>query len=154
MLRLPPVHLLALSLVAALVCVSSRADETAPVKVPHIKNFSGLFYPNSAKRLDQQGRVLLEFAISAKGRATDLAVTSAEPPGVFDGVVAKYVQALQFEVPSDWEASGGARRKFHFGFLFLLRPCRDTGPCEELEPFPADQSFTVKTAPLPLPTGH
>jgi len=96
----------------------------------------------------------VEFAISAKGRVTDFAVTSAEPPGVFDSVVTAYVRALQFDVPSDWEASGGAAHKFHFGFVFLLRPCRDGGPCQELEPLPADQSFTVKTEPLALPTKH
>ena len=154
MLRLLPLHLLALSLVTSLACIASNADEAAPLKVPHIKSFSGLFYPNSAKRLDQQGRVLVEFAISPKGRVTDLVVASAEPPGVFDSAVTTYVRALQFDVPSDWGASGAASHKFHFSFLFLLRPCRETGPCQELEPLPADQSVTVKTAPLALPAGR
>src|ERR1700752_3441026 len=113
MLRIQPA--LGRCLLAALtwaVCSPVHSDDSQERPIPHIKNFSGLFYPAVAKRLSQQGRILVEFEISPKGRVVGLTVVSAEPQGIFDPAVTRYVQALQFDVPGDWEASGGAHHKY------------------------------------------
>ena len=111
------------------------------------------YYPFRAVQLNQEGRVLVEFKISQKGRVSALAVTLAEPSGAFDAAALHYVHDLQFDVPIDWEASGGMDQSFHFGFIFLLRPCQVTGPCEELAPYAADRSFWIIQAPLPPSRG-
>jgi TonB family protein len=113
-----------------------------------------MFYPAQALRLNQQGRALVEFSISARGRTSDVAIVSAEPPGIFDSTVAKFVRELQFDVPGNWMASGGPQHKYHLSFVFLLRPCRDPTPCDQIASFPADDTYTVTTAPLPAPSGH
>jgi TonB family protein len=153
------IRLLALCLAALPLCVvsvSSGADETAPLKLPAVKKMASrvAFYPTQAKRLNQQGRALVEFSISQQGRTTNVLVSSAEPPGVFDSTVMEFVRELQFDVPGDWVASGGPQHKYHVSFVFLFRPCRNAAPCEEIAPFPADNTIRITTAPLPAPSGH
>jgi TonB family protein len=137
-------------MLSCIFCSPLQADDAEGAKLPKFKPGALGYYPNAALRLSQQGRVLVEFEISPEGRAVDLTITSSEPQGVFDKTVTMYVLGGQFDVPSDWETSGGTHRRYHMSFLFLLRPCRATGPCEELAPFPADGSVTVTRPPLAL----
>jgi TonB family protein len=154
MLRSPPAHLLSHHLAAILLLAlafSLQAEEPVVPKLPTLKSphsVVGLFYPERAVRLGQQGRVLVEFAISPKGRPVDVAVTAAEPQGVFNDTVTSYIRALQFDVPTDWEASGAARVKYHISFVFLLRPCREGVPCDDIVQFPADSSVMITRPPL------
>jgi TonB family protein len=129
------------------------ADGTEPLDLPHLKTPAptAAYYPFRAVQLNQEGRVLVEFKISQKGRVSELAVTLAEPSHAFDAAALHYVHDLQFDVPIDWEASGGTNQSFHFGFIFLLRPCQATGPCEEPALYSADRSFWIIQAPLPPP---
>lgn len=124
-------------------------------ELPHLKTPAPTadIYPLRALRLNQEGRVLVEFKISKKGRVSALAVTLSEPVSAFDGAALHYVHDLEFDVPADWGSSGGTNRSFHFGFIFLLRPCQTAGPCEELAPYSADRSFWIVQAPLPPPQG-
>ena len=155
MLRIQPaLRRCLLAAVTWALCPAVHSDEPQPQPIPHTKNSSGLFYPAVARRLSQQGRVLVEFEISPKGQVVGLAVLSAEPQGMFDPAVTRYVQALQFDVPGDWEASGGTHHKYRLSFVFLLRPCTPSGPCQELEQFPADMPFKITTEPLPPPPGR
>lgn len=41
-------------------------------------------FPVIARRLDQQGRFLVELAITNEGRVTNVGILSADPRGVFD----------------------------------------------------------------------
>jgi TonB family protein len=129
------------------------ADRKEPLELPHLNTRAPTpdSYPYRAVRLNQEGRVLVEFKISKKGRVSAMAVILAEPSGAFDAVALHYVRDLQFDVPIAWEASGGTNKSFHFGFVFLLRPCQATGPCEELAPYTADRSFWIIQAPLSSP---
>jgi hypothetical protein len=132
-----------------------HADETA--MLPKLKNASSInfLYPATAKRLSLQGRVLTQFGVSGKGRVVDLQVISAEPPGVFEGAVTTYLRSVDFDVPSDWEASGGLSRRYRLGFVFLIRPCRSTIPCEEVQPYQTDlRPVIVTTTPLSSGSGH
>lgn len=128
--------------------LSSQADEVASPKLPQLVRPIDLYYPEPARRLNQQGRVLVEFQISRKGRAVDATIVSAEPQKVFDRVVTEYMRAVEYSVPGDWEASGGSHHKYRISFVFLLRPCREGEPCEEPAGFPADTSVTVTGSPL------
>jgi len=133
----------------------SLADEPGSVKLPAGKNYRSLvsdsWYPQRARRLSQQGRVLVEFGISSKGRAVDITVPSSEPAGVFDKTATTFVRAVEFDVPRDWEVSDASHHRFRLSFVFLLRPCLDTGSCEEVAQFPSDGNFTVTEVPLTPP---
>jgi len=129
------------AMLGCVLCLPLRADDPSP-ELPKLKSgWPALNYPEEARRQNQPGRVLVVFEISPQGHVLDPRITSAEPQGVFDAAVLAYVHALEFDVPGDWEASGGAHQEFYFGFVFRLRPCRE--PCEELLPFPADRSIIV-----------
>ena len=149
---------LSLGFGAVLLCVFGAAVCAAgskPLKLPHLKTPAptAANYPLRAARLNQEGRVLVEFKISQEGRVTALAVTLAEPAGAFDAAALHYVRDLEFDVPTNWRTSGGTNQSFHFGFIFLLRPCLATGPCEEPTPYSADRSFWIIQAPLPPSQG-
>ena len=133
----------------------TQADEPQSLKLPNLKSTRMLaaWYPDRARRLDQQGRVLVEFEISLKGRVVNPKIISAEPSDVFEGTVTALVRGWEYDVPSNWESSGGTTHLFRVGFIFLLRPCRATGPCN-VTPFPADTSVTITGDRLPLPPGR
>jgi TonB family protein len=125
-------------------CLPSHAEQADSFKLPpHILSLHGTFYPDSARRLNQQGRVLVEFAISSQGRAIDPSIVTAEPQGIFEQAAQSYVNALAFEVPADWDASGGSRHRFRLSVVFALRPCPEKAPCGEPAQFPADASVKL-----------
>lgn len=105
-------------------------------------------YPASARRLDQQGRFLVELSINGEGRATDVGVLAADPKGIFDHSLAVNLRKLLFNVPRDWESSGRSKRRFRVNILFLVRPCRAAGPCSELAPLTPDPVITFTAAPI------
>ena len=105
-------------------------------------------YPASARRLDQQGRFLVELSITGEGRVIDVGVLSAEPTGIFDRSLAVNLRKLRFSVPGDWEGSRRSMHRFRVNILFLVRPCRATGPCSALNPLTADPVITFTAAPI------
>jgi TonB family protein len=127
-----------------------HGEEAEPL--PLAKHIKGApvpdYYPAPAKRLSQEGRVLVAFKISSAGRAVDIRIAAAEPQVVFDGTVTALIRGLEFTVPSDWEASGRSHREYTFSFVFRLSPC--LAPCEPLAPFPADyMPVTITGSRLP-----
>ena len=156
--RSPPSRRLLWCLGAVLACTIrpiAHADEGVVWKLPKLRTPAPTadFYPLAARRLGIQGRVLVEFVISSKGRVTfpPTVLLAEEPEGrvILQTAALSYVRQAQFDVPSDWQASGGAQHKFRFSVVFLLRPCREAEPCEEPAPyFGADRSFTITAPPV------
>jgi hypothetical protein len=158
-------HLLA-SMVACLLCSVAHADGVMRRGLPDVKGsalpeshlLAADWYPSASVRLCEQGRGLVEFAISPTGRATDVSDVSSQVdkwtlwPARLEDAALRYVRALEFDVPSDWEAS--AKRRYRFSFIFLVRPsCCIALSCKEKEmvpPFPADYSLTVIAPPRPF----
>lgn len=135
--------------------VCAYADEGRSLRLPKLKSSEPTAdsYPPAARRLGVQGRVLVEFTISPRGRvgSAPIVVMALEPEGqiILREAALSYLRSAEFDVPSDWEASGGPRHKFRFSFVFLLRPCREAGPCEEPAPyFGADRWFTIMASPV------
>ena len=138
---------LAVSLVAgAAGCPRSTAADEAAVALPPMLD-SAYDYPVNARRLNQQGRFLVELSVDAAGRATDVALLAAEPTGVFDRSLLANLRHLRFNVPRDWQSSGHSARRFRVNVIFLIRPCRETGPCVELPPLTAGPIVTFTGAP-------
>lgn len=134
-------------------CSPLHAEDTEPLKLPKpIKATSdGVFYPPPARRLGQEGRVLVAFKISSAGRVVDLRVAAAEPQGVFDSTATNYVRGWEFAVPTDWEATGGTHREYTVSFVFRLQPCSGRAPSEKLVPIPADYQPVTVTGSLICP---
>ena len=159
MLRSPPSHLILSCLGAMLFCMidpAGHAEAAGLLKLPKLKTSEPTadFYPPAARRLGIQGRVLVEFTISPRGRVSyPPTVILAEPEGrILQEGALSYVRRLEFDVRSDWEASGGPHHKFRFSFVFLLLPCREGEPCEEPAPyFGADRWFTITAPPADPP---
>lgn len=105
---------------------SSAVAQEAPAKRPmppidaQLKSDN---YPASARRQGIQGRVLVEFTITAKGRTTDIKVVKSEPEGIFDDAVRSAMRGIKFTVPEDWEASGGDKQPYTLSYVFKLNPC-------------------------------
>jgi TonB family protein len=139
---------------AAFICVLCfplYADEAEPLPLP--KPIKGAppddFYPAPARRLGQEGRVLVAFKISSAGRVVDMRIAAAEPKGVFDNAATTYMRSREFSVPNDWEASGGTHHEYTISFSFRLSPCPGSVPREQPVTFPASyQPITVTGSTL------
>src|SRR2546430_16267666 len=87
MLRSPPSHLILSCLGAMLICMidpAGHAEAAGLLKLPKLKTSEPTadFYPPAARRLGIQGRVLVEFTISPRGRVSyPPTVILAEPEG-------------------------------------------------------------------------
>lgn len=125
---------------------TARPDEPGVALPPILETLYD--YPSSARRLNQQGRFLVELSIDSKGHATDVALLAAEPQGVFDRSLAGNLRHLRFNVPHDWQTSGRSTRRFRVNVIFLIRPCREQGPCSELPPLTAGPIITFVGAPI------
>ena len=80
-------------------------------------------YPSSALRQALQGRVLVAFTITRKGRADNPTILNAEPEKEFDSIAIKAVKQVKFTVPDTWEASGDSAYQYQLSVLFKLYPC-------------------------------
>ena len=135
-------------LIAAAVSGSraSAADEPTLTLPPRRLTYD--YYPAVARRLAIQGRAIVEFAISAKGRAEGVNIVQSEPEGVFEQVIGINFGYLRFKVPSTWGAAGETGHRFRVNVLFLLRPCIKGDPCQELAPFDPGDTITFIGSPI------
>ena len=46
--------------------------------LPKMKSSKGLYYPDAAKRVGAEGKVIIGFDIAANGRATDISLISSD----------------------------------------------------------------------------
>ena len=139
-------------LVGLLRLTTLHAADAEPLTPPKpFKAPSGAFYPDSARRLGQEGRVLAAFKISTAGRVVDLRIAAAEPKGVFNSKVADYMRGLEFAVPADWEATGGAHHEYTISFVFRLSVCPGSTPREEPVQFQADYQPIIFTGSVICP---
>ncbi|MGC3980274.1 MAG: energy transducer TonB [Steroidobacteraceae bacterium] len=102
----------------------AHAQTPAKRALPSLSaDLNTLSYPSGALRAGLQGRVLVAFTITKKGRADDVEVVTADPAGEFDATAIKAVKQVRFTVPEDWEASGASAYRFQLSVLFKLNPC-------------------------------
>jgi TonB family protein len=114
-------------LVAIALIHSSRATDESPAVVPEtqtlppIKSSKGVYYPDAAKRLGVEGKVLVAFDIAKDGRVANLAVLFSDE-SVFNNTAKEYMSGLRFDLPSDWANSPSRYERFHMGFVFCIPP--------------------------------
>ena len=95
-------------------------------KLPHFRPESGRdWFPDAARRMGLEGRVLVGFDISAQGRAKNVAVIWSEDR-VFVPSAVEMVKGMRFDVPSDW-TNEGAFRRWRLGIVYRLHPSCHSG---------------------------
>ena len=130
--------------------IAGSAYAQAQITLPRaIRGTLTLDYPPTARRLNQQGRVLIEFAISPAGHVVDGELVSEEPNGFFGSSLLREIDGWRFHVPSDWESSGGSKRRFRISFVFTLKPCPTQPNCTLPVAYDADKAITVTARAIP-----
>jgi hypothetical protein len=121
---------------------NALADD-ASAKLPAVVKNS-LYFPDRDKRLNQQGRVLVEFHVSKAGRVVDAILVNQEPKDFVDKRwMVEQLRGVVFDVPADWSSSGGERQVFQLSLLYLLNPCTDASKCQEVKHFEVANAITI-----------
>lgn len=129
-----------------MVCAADGTASDAKVALPPLTlNASSSSYPAAASRAGIQGRVLVAFQITDKGRPDELAVEKAEPAGEFEDAAQKLVKQVRFNVPKNWEDLPESKQWYRLSVLFKLLPCQPD-ICVAPEQHAEAQDFLLVTA--------
>jgi TonB family protein len=100
--------------------VPAAESQSLPV-LPKLKSLGkGIYYPDQAKRLEVQGRILLGFRINDRGRAKQISIESAEASKLLSDSAVAILKELVFEQPAP-AASGS--EQYRMSVVFELEPC-------------------------------
>jgi TonB family protein len=104
--------------------VFGQASPSVKRTLPQLSvDLGSVDYPGALQRQGIQGRVLVAFTITKRGRVNDPIIMDAEPTHDFDSVAIKAVKQVRFTVPDDWEATGDSAYQYQLSVLFKLSPC-------------------------------
>jgi TonB family protein len=78
------------------------------------------WFPPKARRMGMEGRVLVAFDITARGRAEHISVIWSESE-IFESSAVNMLESTRFNVPSDW-SENGAWKRWRMGFVYRLSP--------------------------------
>lgn len=100
-----------------------HADDERPPMPPMTIALNATPYPTPALKSLTQGRVLVAFNITKKGRADSENVVDAEPLDVFESTALSAIRKVKFAVPPDWEDKAGPLQRYRLSVVFKLYPC-------------------------------
>jgi TonB family protein len=89
--------------------------------LPPLKSSKDIYYPEPAKRVGLEGKVLVAFDIVTGGRVANVSVLFSDDR-VFENTAKEYVSGLRFDVPGDWAKSQSHYERYHIGFVFCIPP--------------------------------
>ena len=93
----------------------------------------GAYYSDKARRLGLTGRSCLAYSVDPAGRSQKISVLESAG-AVLDDHAKKLLSALQFDVPTDWAATGGPAKRYRMGFIFELSNKPKVPPFEDAIP--------------------
>jgi TonB family protein len=103
--------------------VPAAESQSSPV-LPKIKSpGKGIYYPDQAKRLEAQGRILLGFGINDRGRATRISIESAEASKLLSDSAVAILKELVFERPAAPASAALGSEQYRMSIVFELEPC-------------------------------
>lgn len=104
--------------------LSAQDAAKAKRSLPQLNvDLGSISYPSAQQKQGVQGRVLVAFTITKRGRVNDPVVVASEPAGEFDSVAIKAIKQVRFTVPDDWEDAGDSVYQYQLSVLFKLNPC-------------------------------
>jgi TonB family protein len=100
------------------------AESQSPPALPKVKSLGkGIYYPDQAKRLEAQGRVLLGFQINHRGRATSISLESAEASKLLLDSAVAILKELVFERRAATASAVVGSEQYRMSIVFELEPC-------------------------------
>jgi TonB family protein len=107
--------------------------ETKSLPIKSVSRPDGILYPSAARRKSETGRVCLAYSVDAAGRVQNIAVLESAG-SILDDQAKKLLSAYIFDVPSDWVANGGAKKRYRRGFIFQLSNKPQVAPFDDAIP--------------------
>jgi TonB family protein len=101
-----------------------------PNSLPQKVSPLGASYSDKARRLGLTGRSCLAYSVDTGGRPQNISVLESAG-AVLDDHAKKLLSALQFDVPTDWAATGGPAKRYRIGYIFELSNKPKVPPFEE-----------------------
>jgi TonB family protein len=102
---------------------SSAASQLPPTMPNVTSQGKGIYYPDQAKRLEAQGRVLLGFQINHRGRATRISIERAESSKLLSDSAVAILKELVFERPAAPASAVVNSEQYRMSIVFELEPC-------------------------------
>ena len=132
-------------------CKSLPADEWGSESPPppcKLSRTDADYFPDAARALGLQGRVLVEFGLTEHGTPTGLRILAQEPQGIYFGREALAL-TMMFHccMRKEWSGPGASTLRFRMSYVFRLVPCRD--PCRPVVPYRALSETVFITAEAP-----
>jgi TonB family protein len=113
----------ALSLVVMWFGRSTLAQDNAvtyePKSLPSKLTTRAAFYPPEAHRRGLTGRVCLAYSVDTTGFARNVVVLESGSP-LFEEQAKRLLSATHFDVPPDWDSTGGPKKRYRMGVIFNL----------------------------------
>lgn len=78
------------------------------------------YYPPAMRRKATPGRVSLAYSVGADGRVVRVFPLVSDY-AAFEPYAVRMLTDMRFDVPADWEASGGPWRRFRIQVTFAIR---------------------------------
>jgi TonB family protein len=104
--------------------VTQTAESQSPLALPKVKSLGkGIYYPDQAKRLEAQGRILLGFQINDRGRATRISIESVEASKILSDSAVAILKELVFERPAAPASAVVGAEQYRISIVFELEPC-------------------------------
>jgi TonB family protein len=137
------VLLIAIALIYPLRGLADESQSAVSEKqmLPPLRSSKGIYYPETAKRVGLEGKVLVAFDIVADGRVANLSIISSDN-SAFENTAKEYMSGLRFEVPSNWASSESRYQRYHIGFVFCIPPSSLVG------------TFGVAASPVTISTNR
>ena len=89
--------------------------------LPKMKSTKGLYYPDGAKRVGAEGKVIIGFDIAADGRATNIALISSDGK-IFEQPSMELLKSATFELPKGNDGQDIHEARYRLGLVFCLPP--------------------------------
>jgi TonB family protein len=77
------------------------------------------YYPFEARRQGLTGRICLAYSVDAKGHVKGIDVLESDGP-LLDKQARRLLERYSFEVPPDWAAIEGPKKRYRMGYIFEL----------------------------------
>jgi TonB family protein len=98
-------------------------SQSPPVMPKVTSHGKGIYYPDQAKRLEAQGRILLGFQINDRGRATRISIESAEASKLLSDSAVTILKEMVFERPATPASAVVGSEQYRMSIVFELEPC-------------------------------
>ena len=99
-----------------------QSDAPQSLALPKLKKLpsNDIYYPDDAKRMGAQGRVLLEFGIDDKGHATQIVIQKSDGDKILAKSAVRTLKGSVFDLSTVQDSEGRAGHPYRLSFVFEL----------------------------------